>query len=84
MSDRVPDELRFRSLAAPGLDEDDIFLAMWGLPGRGALWGEGRPAARPEGDDPWDEAAERRRRHEDLMRKWGSGGGSPSATSPPI
>jgi hypothetical protein len=80
--DRVPDDLRFRSLAAPGLDEDDLFVAMWGLPARG-LWGEGRPPSRAPADEPWDEAAERRRRHVALMRKWDSGAGPRAATSPP-
>jgi len=69
VSDRLPDDLRFRSLHAPGLDEDDVFLALWGMPA-GGLWGEGRPRARRADDEPWDEARERRRRHEALMRKW--------------
>ncbi|HJZ62242.1 MAG TPA: hypothetical protein VKD47_08810 [Miltoncostaeaceae bacterium] len=64
---RDPD-LAFRSLAAPGLDEDDIFAAMHGLPGA-PLWGEGRPPAMPE-DEAWSEEAERRRRHERLLARW--------------
>jgi hypothetical protein len=80
--DLVPDDLRFRSLAAPGLDEDDLFVAMWGLPAHG-LWGGDGSWSRPPADEPWDEAAERRRRHEELLRKWESAGGPPDATSPP-
>ena len=64
----------FRSLAAPGLDEDDLFAAMHGLAGTGALWGDGRPWAAGPPDLPWSEADERRRRHEALMRKWSSPG----------
>ena len=67
-----PAELVFRSLAAPGLDEDDLFAAMQGLPGRGAFWGEGRPAAFGPPERGWDPAHERRRRHEALLRKWGA------------
>lgn len=66
-----PREVAFRSLAAPGLDEDDLFAALHGLPGQGAFWGEGRPAAFAPADAAWDAAAERRRRHEALLRKWG-------------
>jgi len=64
---RDPD-LAFRSLAAPGLDEDDIFAAMHGLPGA-PLWGQGRPRATPE-DEAWSEEGERRRRHERLLARW--------------
>lgn len=62
--------MQFRSLHAPGLEEDDVFAALLGLPVPGAFWGEGWPAARPDPDRPWDEAAERRRRHEQLLAKW--------------
>jgi hypothetical protein len=64
-------EVPFRSLAAPGLDEDDLFAALYGLPGR-ALWGEGRPAAGGHVEPPWDPESERHRRHRALLRKWGS------------
>jgi hypothetical protein len=64
------DEIVFRTLAAPGLDEDDLFAAMYGLPGTGVLWGEGLPSAFPPDDQPWDDDAERRRRHEAMLTKW--------------
>ncbi len=68
-------EQSFRTLAAPGLDEDDLFAAMHGLPGRGALWGDAdHPPARafPPAQDQtrWDPAGERRRRHVEMLRKW--------------
>jgi hypothetical protein len=75
--DSDPREVIFRSLAAPGLEEDDLFAALHGLPVPGPFWGEGRPAARPIDDAPWDEAAERRRRHEELLRKWERAPGPP-------
>ncbi len=46
------------------------------------FWGEGRPWARDADDDgPWCEEAERRRRHEELLRKWERAGraGPPAA-----
>lgn len=66
------EEVSWRSLAAPGLDEDDLFAAAHGLPGAGALWGDGLPVVVAPGDPdrPWDEATERRRRHDRLLRKW--------------
>lgn len=70
MSERPPEEIVFRSLAAPGLDEDDLLAALHGLPVPGPFWGEGRPWARQGDDEPWSEEAERRRRHEELLRKW--------------
>jgi hypothetical protein len=70
MSDeRARDDVTFRSLAAPGLDEDDLFVAMQGLPMPSSFWGEGRPWARPD-TETWCEESERRRRHEALLRKW--------------
>ena len=75
MSDeRARDDVTFRSLAAPGLDEDDLFVAMQGLPMPSPFWGEGRPWARPD-TETWCEEAERRRRHEALLRKWERGPG---------
>lgn len=65
----IPDDLEFRCGSAPGLDEDDIFIAM--LAGAfSGVWGDGRawPAAGP--DERWDQEDERRRRHERLLREW--------------
>jgi hypothetical protein len=67
--DRARHEAAFQSLAAPGLDEDDLFLAMQGLPVPGPFWGDGRPWARPD-TEHWCQESERRRRHEELLRKW--------------
>jgi hypothetical protein len=70
---RVLPDVTFRSASAPGLDEDDLFAAILGLPGTGALWGDGRPA--PTSDDlPWDEERERRQRHEETLRRWDGSG----------
>ena len=84
MSDeRARDDVAFRSLAAPGLDEDDLYAALQGLPVPSPFWGEGRPWARPD-TEGWCEDAERRRRHEELLRKWEPGpAGSPAVTSRP-
>ncbi|MBI2684004.1 MAG: hypothetical protein HYX33_01205 [Actinobacteria bacterium] len=60
----------FRTLAAPGLDEDDLFAALHGLPGTGAFWGEGLPTAFSAPEPSWDEAAARRERHERVLRRW--------------
>jgi hypothetical protein len=76
MSDPPREEILFRTLSAPGLDEDDLFAVLCGLPGAGALWGEGRPPPAVIGEPSWDESAERRRRHEALMRKWSAGEGT--------
>jgi hypothetical protein len=67
----LPPDLSFRSASAPGLDEDDLFAAILGLPGTGALWGDGRPAPRCD-DGAWDEERERRQRHEQILRRWDS------------
>jgi hypothetical protein len=67
---RVPDDLCFRSAAAPGLDEDDLFIALMVGSAVSALWGDGRPWPDAARDDAWDEERERRRRHERLMREW--------------
>jgi hypothetical protein len=68
--DRIPDDLRFRSAAAPGLDEDDLFIALMVGSPVSALWGDGRSWPVDESDRAWDEERERRRRHERLMRTW--------------
>jgi hypothetical protein len=82
MTERPDEDPVFRSLAAPGLDEDDLYAAMHGLPG--ALWGDGRPWAPRPAEAPWDAATERRRRHEELMRRWqAEWGGGPAAGAPP-
>ncbi len=71
MSDgRFVEEPDFRTLAAPGLDEDELYAALQGLPGRGALWGEGRSQSFPPAEPRWDDDRERRRRHEDVLARW--------------
>lgn len=65
-------DLTFRSLAAPGLEEDDIFAALLGLPGTGAFWGDGHPSPYAPPREEWSEEAERRRRREEILRKWDS------------
>lgn len=71
MTPEAPDDLGFRSLAAPGLDEDDLYAAMVGIPGE-LLWGAGRPNA--FAPDPATSAPtpdeERRRRHREILDKW--------------
>jgi len=69
VTDSDPEDTVFRSLAAPGLEEDDIFAAMCGLPVPGPFWGDGWEAPH-RADRPWGEEAERRRRHEELLEKW--------------
>lgn len=66
------DEIVFRTLAAPGLEEDDVFAAMDVLPASGRLWGDGMPSAFPSEQQPWDTDTERRRRHAEMMTKWSS------------
>jgi len=66
----IPDDLQWKSLAVPGLDEDDIFAAILGLPGTGAFWGDGRPSPYAPSEPEWTEEDERRRRREDILRKW--------------
>jgi hypothetical protein len=80
VTERRQDDLVFRSLFAPGLDEDDLFAALHGLPVPGAFWGHGGPGSRPDAE-PWSDEAERRRRHEELLRKWdgAQGGAAPAA-----
>ncbi len=68
--DTDPEDTVFRSLAAPGLEEDDIFAALCGLPVPGPFWGDGWLEATRRADGPWNEESERRRRHEELLAKW--------------
>lgn len=65
------DDVVFRTLAAPGLEEDDLIAAKSG----GTLWGAGRPASNPP--DPLfvlDREAERRRRHQTVLARWDADG----------
>ncbi len=78
---RLLEETDFRSLAAPGLDEDDLLAAMQGLPGRGALWGEGRPDAFDPAEPRWDLQRDRRVRHARLLAKWESPTGARGGTA---
>lgn len=66
----TPDEMEFRSLAAPGLEEDDVFAALYGLPGEGGMWGEGLPDAFGPIESPWDESRERTRRMDETLSRW--------------
>lgn len=72
------DEVVFRTLAAPGLDEDDLFAAR-SPGGETAPWGTGAPStfAADESVDAADPDAERVRRHRELMAKWAPTDGSP-------
>ena len=72
-----PEDIGFRSLAAPGLDEDDLLAAIYGPPGADVLWGDGRPPPSAS-DGSWDDA-ERRRRHEALLQRWPPSGPEPPA-----
>jgi hypothetical protein len=71
-SDRIPPDpdLVFRSLAAPGMEEDEIFAALLGLPGRGAFWGDAHPSPFTQSTDEWDEEDDKRRRREEILRRW--------------
>jgi len=62
--------MEFRTLAAPGLEEDDVFAALYGLPGDGGMWGEGMPDAFAPVDPPWDEDRERTRRLDETLNRW--------------
>lgn len=70
--DRIPPDpdLVFRSLAAPGMEEDEIFAALLGLPGRGAFWGDAHPSPYAPATDEWTEDDENRRRREEILRRW--------------
>lgn len=63
-------DVAFRTLAAPGLDEDDLFAALQGMPADGSLLGGGSPGPFGPPETGWDVEAERRRRHADLLSKW--------------
>ena len=64
-----PDAIVFRTLAAPGLDEDDVVAAMSGLSGPGGCWGDGmpQPVASPRLQDT---GSERQRRHDEILKRW--------------
>ena len=81
--DRIaPDpDMVFRSLAAPGMEEDDIFAALLGLPGKGAFWGDAHPSPYAPPDEEWSEEAERRRRREEILRRWDPEAPGDSGTS---
>jgi len=64
------DDVVFRTLAAPGLEEDDLFAVRSSPPAIGALWGDGLPSTFPPGEVEPDDESERLRRHEKLLRKW--------------
>ena len=71
MTREPQEDLGFRSLAAPGLDEDDLFAAM-AAPSGDLLWGVGRPpafAATFDGTVPCREE-ERRVRHREVLARW--------------
>ena len=64
------DEMVFRTMAAPGLEEDDVFAAM-ARPGEpGTLWGEGRPESFGRTEPDWSVDRAREDRHAELLRKW--------------
>lgn len=66
----IPDDMEFRTLAAPGLEEDDVFAALYGLPGSGGMWGDGMPDAFPPADLPWDAGRARRERMRETLNRW--------------
>ncbi len=62
--------MAFRSLAAPGLEEDDLVAARYGASRPDAIWGDGRPSPFPAcGGESADDDANRRRR-EEILRRW--------------
>jgi hypothetical protein len=67
---RLPDDLDFRTAAAPGVDEDELFIALMCGSALGAVWGDGRPWPAYGPDPPWSQDRERRRRHERLLERW--------------
>lgn len=62
--------MEFRTLAAPGLEEDDVFAALYGLPGSGGMWGDGMPDAFAPTEAPWDAGRERRARMRRALDRW--------------
>ena len=65
-------EMQYRTLAAPGLDEDDVFAALMGLPGD-VLWGDGHPPypfPRQELVQEWSEESDRERRRREILERW--------------
>jgi len=67
---RAPDDPTEITPAAPDLDEDDIFAAILGLPGTGAFWGSVPASPSAQQEPEWSEEADRRRRREEILRKW--------------
>ena len=63
-------ENQFSTVFAPGLEEDDLFAAMYGMPGGGTLWGDGVPDRFPQVTPDWEDDNVRRRRHESMLEKW--------------
>jgi len=63
-------ENQFSTVFAPGLEEDDLFAAMYGMPGEGALWGEGVPDRASQTEPDWTSASARQQRHEEMLKKW--------------
>lgn len=68
------DEVVFRTLAAPGLEEDDLFAAMCADARTDVIWGDGRPTTFPTTLEEADGDEERRRRHRELLTKWAPSG----------
>lgn len=73
------DDVVFRTLAAPGLEEDDLFAVRSRLPASGALWGEGLPSTFPPSEVEPDDESERRHRHDGMLRKWSPSDSWPAA-----
>ena len=64
------EDMEFRTLAAPGLEEDDVFAALYGLPGSSGMWGEGMPDAFAPVEVPWDPDRMRRERMRETLNRW--------------
>ena len=67
---RAPDDVTESAPTEPGIDEDDIFAAILGLPGTGAFWGSVPSSAAAQQEPEWSEEADRQRRREEILRKW--------------
>ena len=69
---RAPDDVTESAPTEPGIDEDDIFAAILGLPGTGAFWGSvpSSGSASAQQEPEWSEEADRQRRREEILRKW--------------